>query len=154
MARLQTATSDTKVMNIINEARAILREHDIGWDAVTLRCPGDYVPLSQRHKVRRTHVPSTSPVVAAATAALNGASSSKGVDRSGLLKFVIEHHPEWPNVRDILGINPFEPVSHNDLIAIAQILKIDDSFMQFAAVDSPPEPAVNGQVDLFDNPDE
>ena len=125
MAQLMKTVDEKKVMKIFGQAQKFLVEHDIGWDAVTVRVSKDYVAISERRK--RSPKPTVKAAVAAAHA-VNGA-GPLGFDGRGLLKRAIVKHPDWPTVRETLSVD-MSHVNKDDLIAIAQLLGINEAFLK------------------------
>lgn len=118
MAQLDKTKSDPKILKIIAQAATFLREHDVDWSCVGVRILESFVPLSQRTKAAKT------PAAAAPPLAMLGA------DRRVLLKKAIARHPNWDTVRDNLGVTTLSELKVEDLVAIAQLLGIDDSFLK------------------------
>jgi hypothetical protein len=129
MAQLmKVGTSEKRIVSIFQQANKFLVEHDISWDAVTVRISNEYVPISRRAK-RPVH-PTLSAAVQAA-AAVSG-QGKLGYDGRNILKKAIVKHPDWPTVRDVLEVDMQSSVMA-DLLAIAQLLKIDEQFLKLFA---------------------
>jgi len=125
MARLDKIKAPNKILKVIEQATEFLHENDIAWDAVSIRCPEGYVQLSQRHPYRTRKDLSTA---AKAAASMNG-TVRLGRDGRALLKAAITRHADWPCVKETLGVD-ISSISVDDLIAIAQLLKIDERFIR------------------------
>lgn len=143
MAQLMKTVDEKKVMKIFAQAQKFLVEHDIGWDAVTVRVSADYVPISERRK--RSPRPTAKAAVTAGQA-ISG-NGALGFDGRGLLKRAIAKHPDWPAVRETLAVD-MSHVNKDDLIAIAQILGINEAFLKlFVGGPAQAELFTNGKHD-------
>jgi Holliday junction resolvase-like predicted endonuclease len=114
MAQLDKTLAEKKVLKIVEQARVFLKEHDLGWDTISIRVPSDYVVMSQRRKAAKAN--GHSPIVL-------------GGERRDLLKRAIIKHPDWETVRLTLGLDS----SHMrvaDLVAVAELLGIDPKFVK------------------------
>lgn len=118
MAQLERTRTDKGVLKVIAAAQALLDEVHVGWDAIQLYLPSDYVFKNQRKAS-----------VKVATVLYQPGAHSLGRDGRALLKQAIVRHADWPVIKETLGID----MSHTtveELIAIAQLLKLDDRFIQ------------------------
>lgn len=153
MAQLERTRSDKGILRIIAQAQKLMDEVHVGWDAIQLYLPKGYQFKNQRTKWKPVTLDAAAVarVVTAVHPSMNG-TYPLGRDGRALLKTAISKHPDWPVVRETLAVD----MSHTniaDLIAIAQLLKLDDRFVaMFTDVQDPaPEPAA--EPDLI-NPTE
>ena len=153
MFQLERTRSDKGILRIIAQAQKLMDEVHVGWDAIQLYLPKDYQFKNQRQKWKPV-ILDANAVARVATAVHPTANGAYPLGRDGraLLKTAVSKHPDWPVVRETLGVD----MSHTnivDLIAIAQLLKLDDRFIaMFTNVQDPaPEPAT--EPDLI-NPTE
>lgn len=138
IAQLDKTNADKKILKIVTQATEFLTEHDCGWDAVGMFLLPNYVFLSQRRKALRSTA-AIAKVTTAISPSMNG-TMPLGRDGRALLKQAITRHPDWDVVRDTLGID----MSHttvDELIAVAQLLKLDDKFIKMFQT-SAPEPTI------------
>jgi hypothetical protein len=143
MAQLERTRTDKGILRIIAQAQKLMDEVHVGWDAIQLYLPQGYVFKNTKNKWKPI-VLDANAIAKVATAvhpASNGA-YPLGRDGRALLKIAVAKHPDWPVVRETLGVD----MSHTniaDLVAIAQLLKLDERFIaMFTTVEDPtPEPA-------------
>lgn len=123
ISRLDKVHTDAKILKVISLATDFLAAQDIGWDAVSLRTSTEYVPVSKRRALAK--------VANAVSPAMNG-TMPLGADGRVLLKQAIVRHADWPVIKETLDVDIHHaPVA--DLIAIAQLLKLDERFVAMFA---------------------
>jgi len=127
ITQLDRTMSEKKILRIVAEAHAFLNEYDMGWDAVAISLPHHYVPHSERVARKKTRPVKDAAAASKAAQALNGL-AHLGRDGRAMLKLAVSKHPDWPTVRDTLEID-LAHINVNDLIAVAQMLKIDGRFI-------------------------
>jgi hypothetical protein len=124
ISQLDKAKTDAKVLKVVTQVNNFMREHDIGWDAVTLLIPGNYIYVSDR---KRAKVDKTA--IERASSAANGHAGPLGRDARALLKTAVSKHPDWSTVRETLDID-LAHVTVAELVAVAQLLNINEQFIK------------------------
>jgi hypothetical protein len=135
ISQLDRTKQEKKILKIVDQATNFLHEKDIGWDAVAISFQHDYV---QRSKRRSPSAKRDAKASIQALQALNGA-GRPGRDGRYLLKKAVTSHPGWELIRTTMGID-IAHITVPDLIAVADLLKIDASFINLFVEASEPTP--------------